>query len=426
MKGVPRMAIYISCDEYTPHSGASNLARIAARSGRKSYMDVARKIVSLFTWGMIWDDLAQLGNLYVLVADTWSQVNRKLASGQELGHFLVMVNIAYAEKLHNPGTHKVLEDLVGELNIEESWLYAKFAHLSLTLATIGNVLDWARELLTNNFDEFQEDILSDIGDLRVANDAILAKIVSSRKYGIKNCYFVDGPLLPKGAAWTFNDPEFYQLIWRRDQLLAVVQLTENAEDLENARIETLEDHRGQVNHVGYWHSHEFLFCGFLDKKGNIWLDGHLEMSLESILSAAGSRYVTVYPILKLVLLSHLLDLVVPVEVAAAFPSMGTAGTPRLADDCENCRPKIYLPRLRAARGEVVIEPENSDHRQVTIRAHEVVWHLRRLPGGYRPSMEATTLAVEHGITLAENETFVRSHIRGQGMPVKKVSQAVSR
>jgi len=70
--------------------------------------------------------------------------------------------------------------------------------------------------------------------------------------------------------------------------------------------------------------------------------------------------------------------------------------------------KLLIPRAKPVTPES--ETESLNVREV--RLHGVVWHIRRLPEGWHASPEALQLASEAHISLADGETFVRSHSRG--------------
>lgn len=79
--------------------------------------------------------------------------------------------------------------------------------------------------------------------------------------------------------------------------------------------------------------------------------------------------------------------------------------------------RLPSPRSTEEEGEKE-ESENQGYREV--RLHGVIWHIRRLPQGWKASPDAEALAIQAGITLRDGETFVRPHSRGS----KKLGEVV--
>lgn len=74
--------------------------------------------------------------------------------------------------------------------------------------------------------------------------------------------------------------------------------------------------------------------------------------------------------------------------------------------------RLVIPRVRAHHEGQNVESTQTDHLERTVRQHNVTWHIRELPNGWRASPAALELAQKLGITLKENETIVREHKRG--------------
>lgn len=80
---------------------------------------------------------------------------------------------------------------------------------------------------------------------------------------------------------------------------------------------------------------------------------------------------------------------------------------------------LLIPRTRFIGTEQPVsetsETDAGDSRKV--REHNVVWFVRTLPAGYHASPEAQEMAAKYGVVLADNETFVRDHVRGSANEV---------
>jgi hypothetical protein len=86
-------------------------------------------------------------------------------------------------------------------------------------------------------------------------------------------------------------------------------------------------------------------------------------------------------------------------------------------------PDLILPRIRILENinklveQTALEVEQAEEETArrSMRQHDVVEHIRKLPIGKHPSAQAKQLALEKfGIVLGDNETFVRKHHRGKG------------
>jgi hypothetical protein len=137
-----------------------------------------------------------------------------------------------------------------------------------------------------------------------------------------------------------------------------------------------------------------------------------------------------YQAIRVRLVYHLYDLIVPVAKLATLPSehMQKAGILRrlmggLSKAEKNPVADLIIPRMRILEDRLslveAIEVEVEESRIVTetrsIRKHNVVDFIRPLPNGHRPSPAARKRAFEaFGIVLGDNETYVRKHERGSG------------
>jgi hypothetical protein len=79
--------------------------------------------------------------------------------------------------------------------------------------------------------------------------------------------------------------------------------------------------------------------------------------------------------------------------------------------------ELLIPRIRyIENGQIDEDLAGTDVVQ-SVRMHDVTWFVRLLPNGWKASPDARALAAEYGIVLAQNETFVKAHTRGQGNKV---------
>ncbi len=84
--------------------------------------------------------------------------------------------------------------------------------------------------------------------------------------------------------------------------------------------------------------------------------------------------------------------------------------------------RLVIPRIRLLCDDAERVRRRSEDNQPSksIRYQGVVWHRRRLPEGWWASPAAREMAETIGITLKDNETFVRDHHRG----TKKIAKSV--
>ncbi|TAK04759.1 hypothetical protein EPO33_02055 [Patescibacteria group bacterium] len=270
----------------------------------------------------------------------------------------------------------------------------------------------------------------DMDELNQWGDAMWEKIRLERRTGVKACYSHSDLLVPPNDVIAFAEQDDGGNEWVNDRFGERTCCLIFSCDMRRARnarpraANSLELHGQPVCADRVWSWGEDVVTWSL---WNLGLDGHLSMGFSQV----GVREVCeanglhkAYPLWRLLLLTRVHDLVVPVSVADALPPVDAlerelaagggipeAITARLA---ATVMPRIQRPPSDAGSIEQPLR---------TVRRHGVTWFVRQLPKSYHPSLRAVALAAEHGIALGEHETFVRAHERGTGdepLPVREV------
>lgn len=306
-----------------------------------------------------------------------------------------------------------LENFAGEADRAQRLATQFFVH-----STAGN---WAKEMIEKHAAQAAKD----------ATDMI-HELATLRKYGVKNSFFQDGMMHDPSQAWVFMD--FYELRkliadWAdfMPQQFAFIGLSDK-DSLGQIGAKPIERVVGQSVSVGAQTSfpaHAFMA---LDTEGEMDASYGLGfMPVRGFFECYNN--VALYEYLRFVQALRLYDLVVPITTVEKMPRPPIEGG--LLNKIKNVlkkkhllNPDLYLPRIRSLDNvdlllrelETEIERADADttKRLREVSRHEVIWHIRRLPQGKRPTPEARKRAQEHGIVLAENETYVRPHERGKG------------
>jgi len=268
-----------------------------------------------------------------------------------------------------------------------------------------------------------------------------------RKYGVKSSFFQDGMLHDPSDAWVFMDFHEVGVLtsdWKefRGSLpLALVALSERS-SLTKIAAEAFDQRRGMSQVHGVHLSFDARISMTLDSEGELDVSssGIDLMPLRSFFAYRGNE--AYYEVLRYAQALRLYDLVVPLAIVEKMPQpLVPKGTlERIKNILKRKRlinPDLIIPRLRALENvdelvrELEIEIEQAD-KETAERAkhelarHDVIHHIRRLPKGKHPTMEARERAAEYGIVLADNETFVKPHARGKGELVAKIHRAKAR
>jgi hypothetical protein len=163
----------------------------------------------------------------------------------------------------------------------------------------------------------------------------------------------------------------------------------------------------------------------VDSKGELDLSFGMEIApIRRFYEDAGKGHF--YQMIRLGLAIKLFELMVPLEILKKVPGAGIVASVR--DIVAKMVPKLspirdlFTPRFRVLEDQNAVlqameeELERADQETArrNLRKHEVINHIRRLPQGHHPSPQARHLAMEElGVELAENETYVRKHVRGK-------------
>lgn len=253
-------------------------------------------------------------------------------------------------------------------------------------------------------------------------------LMELRRYGVKSSFTRRG-FLQGSQAWVMWDSRDVAaaLSTPRKGLVSTVALATDVNQIKDLRFEKAVRHNTDSTGIHLPFPASFMWM--------MRTDGEFEISpglgsilVRDIFEKHNSQLV--YQAMRLQLVYHLYDLVVPVAKLAMLPS---AHTPKLgivkklatALHLAKKDPVVdlMLPRLRlledhaglAEATEQEIEKAATDTRTRAVRKHDVTDFIRPLPKGHRPSPQARKRAWEaFGIELGENETYVRSHKRGKG------------
>ncbi len=329
-----------------------------------------------------------------------------------------------------------------------NWFFPKVYTLWMYASYVSQINDFARNLVVDpQVDEstlaFLYESMKDVG---AQIDDMMTELALLRKYGVKSSFFQDGMLHGPDEAWVFTD--FHELLpqiseWRQFMPsipLAVVSLS-NKDDLTEIGFTTKlqESGIGKMSGAGSI----FTTRGFMhiDSKGELDTSPGLGlMPVRKIFERHNK--VAFYETLRLVHAIRLYDLVVPITTVSQMPqpSVPKGILNRLKGVLNKkhlLQLDLIIPRLRTLENvdrlihELEVEIEKADTETVErakreLRRHEVVYHVRKLPKGKHPTAKARARAAEYDIVLADDETFVKPHERGEGSSVKTPHRATVR
>ncbi len=155
----------------------------------------------------------------------------------------------------------------------------------------------------------------------------------------------------------------------------------------------------------------------VDQRGELFVDAHGYHPLGEIMAKEG-KY-EAYRQLQARIFADYFDMTQPAEITHRATRMvesernSWVGTTQ--PTASDAMRRLVLPRLHVLhehiQGAQQVELEPIDHAR-SIREHDVTWHIRKLQPGWSASPEAVQLAKEKGVILADDETFVRDHKRG--------------
>lgn len=275
---------------------------------------------------------------------------------------------------------------------------------------------------------------SSVAELAAANDELFEDIRRLRKYGLKPCI---APGLSQGEVreWLVREmiddatqtvPAFHPASSALAEFIGSAKKIESTEATHVDYVSRFDD--GQTVKVGGRHTTGLDFDARVCDL-TIGPDGHIQY-------LAGQRWVdyfdpalrTQYEQIRSEVLSIFFDAVVPVYITEQVKKelgnepkriLGRLGLGKKTD-----LRRLVLARTRVIRenlDEVEKELANpsadlaeSDEKKRKIAKHDVEWHIRQLPAGYKASPEQRELCLKRtGIVLAETgETYVKKHTRG--------------
>lgn len=300
---------------------------------------------------------------------------------------------------------------------DQNWLRIKLEGLELKLNHQGML-----NLYLRRYNRFVGKMINmgynqkDTERNRQIADETMPLLVELRRYGIKPAFFSDGILTKRpDESWVITDPSEISEVDRcpaRPEMAAFhLAATDRPTDL--GYVATKSD-RGSLTISPNFDINLML---------GLRADGELVIS-SGMLSTISLRptfetqgLAALYEILRVELSGYLFDLVAPTSLAIdRHNKVGRIS--RLINGVREASNvgDLLLARVRYVKDNMPqtidsLELEQHKGRKVIV-GHDVVGHVRDLPKGYRPSETAINRALEHGIILGPNQTFVKKHHRG--------------
>ena len=265
--------------------------------------------------------------------------------------------------------------------------------------------------------------IADVNELSDAASTAMAKLLTLRKYGIKSAYFRDGIMHCPQDSWVIQDPEeYYEAVADNYRLhlpeIATISLA-HATEITKIKGEANTEIYGRGRQTRITLDYGNHFSLGLMPDGELVISGTQGATpIKQDFDKQGLS--AVYEYLRLSHINRLIDLTVPVEMLRELPSLskGESVFSRFRNLRKLTKPqKLLLPRLNFIDEnfeeiKVALEKEVREAEARSLREHIVVGHRRILPEGYKPSPEAKKEAALQGILLADNETWVTKHKRG--------------
>lgn len=262
-----------------------------------------------------------------------------------------------------------------------------------------------------------------------------------RIYGIKSSYHLDPLFCSNRQAWGIIDPSPLQELvgskrgpteqFIRRSLCVVCQVDPRRKPTLNTVAEF--DEWGTLGGMQRFGIEDETgdFTWILSDTAELYAAGP-GAPMRQLFAEAGAE--ETYELLRLSLMARVHGLVMPIT---AVRSLAHQSAPRRLGGLlppskqsqieQRLDPTIYIPRLRIVdqpSGEIssALEQEVEQGTAETkaaagreLRKHEVVWHLRQLPPGHTPSLQAQARAREvlgDHYVLPPGKTFVKRHNRG--------------
>lgn len=258
---------------------------------------------------------------------------------------------------------------------------------------------------------------------------VMERLMELRRYGVKSSFTKQGFVPNADNAWVMWDFRDFGQPFGISQkgLIAEVALATEAGQIKTLALEPMS--KEYTDSLGYTLPFPAAFMWTMTEKAEFDIAlGLGSLPVREIFRRADGDIL--YQAVRLQLVNHLYDLVVPVAKLVTLPSATTLKAGPLAKlkaalGMVEKSPVVdlFLPRLRlledrsglvdALEQEIAEGAANTARRAK--RRHDVTDFIRPLPKGHRPSALARKRAFEaFGIELADNETYVREHKRGKG------------
>lgn len=307
----------------------------------------------------------------------------------------------------------------------DNWYYPKVEGLANEI----NASKWTRGWIKKLSERVGPAIKGKEDEIRQDAEEVWKQVVADRAYGIKNCFF--------GSPLFFNDSHVFYVMDRslglEDPLLQKEYLPSDIEvvigigERPKGMTPQLQVSDIKIGNTIKYHRIEFgplhTICA-VTSGGDIRTNVTNLFSLRESFEAEGN--VGLFHLLRLFMFMRLYDLTARAVTVNKLPSIGRlegeiarnrTGLLRLGKEVKPFNYKtLLLPRIKPIADEPDPTPQTLDQNEEVQRfvdRHKVTWFIRRLPDGYHSSETAKQYALEHGVTLKEQETIVREHFRGK-------------
>ncbi len=328
----------------------------------------------------------------------------------------------------------------------QNWGYPKIRILDVAIKAVSSTVEFAATVNAtapdSSFAGMVDEARSRSTEIRGEISGMMERLLELRRYGIKPAYFRASSVEPQGVAWVLWDHRDFGEVtsgwtWNRNQIAQVALAREK--DLKDLRVKTEHLSRGskaEMTRIELPFPSSFAWSMDREAEFDISL-GLGAGSVREIFKRAGKELE--YEIFRFHMWFRLYDLIVPIETVLQMPSEEVEGKSRVQKitDFVLRKPKstiadLMLPRVRSLEDSSTLvsqlEREVEEAERVTqarsMRKHDVIPHIRRLPPGKKASPEARRLASEDfGIELADGETFVKKHTRGNLDPAINLHRA---
>lgn len=287
-----------------------------------------------------------------------------------------------------------------------AWHLSNFYFLKAKFDAYGKVTT-----IANKYDTSEPSDSDTYNDIRGKANLLTQEAMRHRKYGTKPAY-IDASI---GGAWIFYDADDWmkRISYKRDRYgeryddVAAIVCYSPYEEFKSLNFRLSYDKFGQAVVETGDAFEKIDLTLFIRQSGGISLDvdGVADLGLELNISPAQELF------LRAEIASNFYDLSMPVMKHRSEEKTFENLVDRKKAKFNPIR-DLLIPRVRYI--EQTEDFPASDDIVRRIREHDVTWYIRVLPSGWHASPEAAAEAEAHGIELAENETFVKSHTRGSG------------